>query len=172
MNSIKLREARRQFQLLFSSLCVSCGVPGHVDHCVGRVALLLVAGVTSPRWSSTSISLTSAGGSAGGPGLVAVCCKGVPLLWHSFQHCFERRTLRRWSSPVKFWYSFGGRFLNLNLCLTLQCHTRFAFSGKRKGLRLNKFTIHSPSSAMLFAVWKVFPLFLRQNIEKAARVFL
>ena len=96
--------------------------------------------------STTSISLTTTGGSAGGPSHVAVCRKGCPFLWrrrwasHTFWYRFQRRTLRRGPVSDRFWYGFDWRSFNVHFCLTLQSNTCFAFSEGRKRLRLNKFT--------------------------------
>ena len=91
--------------------------------------------------STTSISLTTAGGSR------RRLSQRRPFLWrrrsasHTFWYRFERRTLRRGSVSDRSWHDFDWRSFNIHFCLTLQSHTCFAFSGERKGAQLNKFTI-------------------------------
>ena len=48
---------------------------------------------------------------------------------HTVWHRFEKRTLRRGPISDRIWHSFDGLSFNIHLCLTLQSHTRFAFSG-------------------------------------------
>ena len=56
---------------------------------------------------------------------------------------FERRTLRRGPCPDRFWHSFDGRPSDIHLRPTLQRNTGVTLSGKRKGLRINNFTIRN-----------------------------
>ena len=51
---------------------------------------------------------------------------------HTFWFRLERRTLQRGPVSDRFWHSVDRRFFNVHVCLTLESHTRFPFSGERK----------------------------------------